>query len=532
MSPPSEQLPFSEERQDAILGHLLTKETLFRQTVDIIKPSWFMDGLAFKVWESAVNWWGKYNYFPSLDEIRASETWRLETQQLKVKLGRKLEQTLERAGNYRWESLKEELTNWLRARAYQDATNRSTDLFNAGKFDESYAVMDSALKYIASTTFENNLSYDFTNWRTNFERRQLEFSNALSFGSSTLDRLLLPIAKGNGSLLRGDTTIILAGQNVGKTTAMVTVAAHNILQGKHVLFLTHEGVDDDIAEKVMCSILNVNKDEMMGTLAKTPEGAAQIDQAAAYCKRYLVYIANNKAGNTVEEVASLIRREQEKRLTSFGRGFDMLIDDYPAKLGSRLIEHGVFQKRNVDEYVYNHFIALALELKFHALLAIQANRDGNRVNSRVKTSRGSVEDRLLIPEDVHESFGPMQGATNIITGNRGPEDERLGYITWYLAKSRSSSKGWAVCCKSNYNNAITHSDSLGCTFYRGNAPLGDQVEEMFRSNMNIEIPDAYRKIRDGGKPGKKAEDQLKLEVPAPQPVPTSVPGVPMTVVAP
>lgn len=263
---------------------------------------------------------------------------------------------------------------------------------------------------------------------------------------------------------------------------MITIIRHNLMRKKSVLFITHEGRPDDIMTKVWCSMTGLTKDEIY-LKYKTEEGRRILDKTLAYIKTYLTYIPMNRAGLTVEDVEIIVRKKQEERLAQTGKYYDMVADDYPAKLITNLARNGSLQKRNMDEYVYNQFVQLGLEYNSHQLLVIQTNREGSKINK-------GKEDRLLQMEDVNESFGVMQLATNVITINRDDLAEANSRMTFYLAKCRSNEKGYAVVCRSDYSRSVTHSDSYGYTSYRGCATLSDKVDDLIKQYENRMIPSA------------------------------------------
>jgi hypothetical protein len=196
----------------------------------------------------------------------------------------------------------------------------------------------------------------------------------------------------------------------------------------------------------------------------------------------------------VEDVAAAISLEQEQRIAETGKGFDLVIDDYPAKLLSENMKFSQFQKRNLDEYTYNQFVQLALQYKFHMLVAIQSNRVGARINKGQK----GVEERLLTMEDANEAFGPMQISTNVITVNRDPWSMANDFLTFHIGKSRGSETGQAIVCKSDYAHAITHSESLGGFWYKGTVPLGALIESYYAQFKGEEVPfSSFKKIIGG-----------------------------------
>lgn len=471
----------NRERQSAVLGHLLVNNQFFKQAVDRIEHSWFNDAIAGKVWQAKQNFWRKYKRIPSEVELEASEDFRLETQSGRNQMHARLVEARGMTVHYGLDALLDELTPWLHSRHFHEGITQAQVLFNAGDYPAAYARMEDKLKLIRSTSFEERAAFDFENYSQFFEQGTQELHGALSFGIDVMDRLLLPAAWENGQqgggLMRGDQTVLLAPTNVGKTTTMTTIGAHNVWHCKDTLFIAHEGTERDLVMKMWCSMLNVNAAQVL-EMYKTEDGRRVMDHALKFMTRYYRFVHMPRPGLTVEEVGSAIRRLNDERIAQFGKGFDLVINDYPSKLVSEGLRHGQFQKRNMDDFVYNYFVQLALDLNFHSLVAIQANRTGAKINRGHK----GMEERLLVPEDVNEAYGPMQTATNVITINRPPWYETNGYVCFYVGKSRSNEKGWAVMCKSNYKNCITHSNGLGAIHYRGDVPLTDQVDTLFQKH--------------------------------------------------
>lgn len=486
-----EQLPFNTPRQDAVLGHLLTNDTFFKQCKDRIKPEWFIDGYAQKVFIGKCNFFKILSRCPNRAELLSCDDFAVESMNTRNMLHAKMVEAENMAKLHGLDTLVPELTKWFHSRVFQEAIGRSQTLYNNGKFPEAFALMTDRMKYINSSQFVEEKTYDFSNFQNHIARRETEVKSAISFGISAVDRIMLPLGEGKGSLLPGDTTLLMAPTNIGKTSSKITIAAYNVMKCQPTLLLTHEGVDDDIAEKMVMSMMGLNRAQVFALFKdQSGEGYRLYQRYLNFLNRWFTYLPMNKPGLSVEEVIATVQHLQEARKSKWGDKYKLLIDDYPAKLGSQSNQFGQFQKRNMDEYVYNCFVQLALEEKFHNLLSQQINRTGSKINRGQK----GFEHRLLTPEDANESYGPSQLATNIITENRSPSDERLGFITYNICKSRGNAKGWVVVCRSEYEKCITHSDKLGCTWYHGDVPLGEVVDSMFVAYFNQEIP--YKAIKD------------------------------------
>ncbi len=168
---------------------------------------------------------------------------------------------------------------------------------------------------------------------------------------------------------------------------------------------------------------------------------------------------------SVEQVVGAIRRKADEQISRTGRPFDLVVDDYPAKLTTDEAREGKMAKREKDEIIYMQFNRLAEEYGWHSLTAIQTNREGSKINRSYK----GFEERLLAMEDVLESWGPMADTSNVFTCNRNAMAKAYDYMILNNCKSRTSATDWAVVCESMFANYISHSESLKACWYQGNA---------------------------------------------------------------
>jgi len=480
IEPAKISLPFATNKQIAILGHLLKNDKFFAQCADRIDPAWFLDPYCTKVYGAKVKFFRDFNRSPSIEELRNLPVFLTEDQATRNKVNEIIRLSELQAKEYGLDALRPELTDWMHAQYFEIGFRKAYQLYKGKDTKVAYSTVDQMVQDIKTTQFEQDSEESFTNYMEEMEQSRVEYSNALTVGLGVFDRLLTPKAQ-HGSLLPGDLSIILAPTNTGKTTAMITTIIQNIVNQKHVLFITHEGRPTDIKEKLRCCFLGVTATELLD-MYKTAEGRTRLDHCTKWMARYLCYVPMNKAGLTVEEVAATVRRKQEERCAKFGRGFDMLVDDYPAKISTQQAAKGM-SKRERDEIVYNYFEQIGLQYKMHVLCAIQTNREGSKVN------KGQREDRLLTMEDVQESWGPMTCATNVWTINRSPHDKAFNRLIYYIDKSRSSETGFAVVCKTNFACSRTHGDDMGATFYRSASTYADKLDQYLDQYVGNELPE-------------------------------------------
>jgi len=489
-------LALSEAKQEALIGHMLVDERLFRECKPQIKPEWFVGGWSGTLWKAMVEFWDHHEKFWTLPELKDSKSFRVADQATRNGCYAHIIRCQGRVEEFSANILLEELTNWLQARMLYNSVKEIEVHYQKGQFDQAIGVTRRFVREVDRANFgAQDRPIDFTDFGF-FDEEEIEAQNALTFGNDVMDQLLLKKrVEGGGGLVRGDLTVIIAPTNVGKTTFCTTIARHNVMRKRNVLMITHEGRKGEIVEKFWCGFLGVNAAQLT-KMRRTPEGHRKLLVAAKIINRYFKFVPMVHTGQTVEEVVAKIQRLQDQQVAEYGEGFDLVVDDYPAKLNTNAFKKGSEQWRHKIEEAYQYFADLGLEYNWHTVAPIQTNRIGSKVNKRQK----GEEKRLVTLEDVAESYGSMTVAANIVSLNRSPEDERNNIVTFLIDKSRGNAKGVAVVTKSAYDNAITHDNKHGAVWYYGHSHMMDNirtvllsdyrgdVHEFIRAHANQELP--------------------------------------------
>lgn len=486
----ADALPFEPKQQDAILGYALVNKDFFVQIKDRVKSSWFIDPWTAKAFDAYAKFNTKYGHEPKSDD----EFFLLEDLYVLPPLERaKTKAAVVRArnetANYSIDVLRNGLTGWLQSRIYHQYVNQSATLFNSRKFTEAKGVLSTAVKELQDISFEGRAPADWLDPRALFQSITQAGTHAMTLGHPLLDKMLDPECL-SGSLKWGDSTVLLAPTNVGKTTVAITAAVANLMAGKKILFVTHEGQKADIQEKIWQNLLRMTKSEIRPTmLSDNPAHMALVQGVAKTLAQNFVYIDYQKPGTTVEEVVSMISQHQQRLIAQTGKGFDMFVDDYPALLGAGGVSNLRMERRHKDAYVYRYLVDWAGENKVHGLYSIQTNREGSKKNRRT----GGYENKqtLVSLEDVQEAYEVTNSATNLITINRSPEDQRDDRTIFLICKSRSSETNIAVACRSDFRRARSHDAQLPATWFRGTESL-EHLDSLLVEYANREVPHNYK----------------------------------------
>lgn len=484
----AEALPFSEKKQGAVLGHFLINARFYQQARHRLRPGWFLDPNAGKVVLAKNKFYDEMKRIPSTEELTEWGDFATEEPKVREAMRRTVQKSIAETANFGLDAVSQELQNWYQAVIFKDAASEAARLFNNRKFEQCYLLLDKKMDEIRTARFVDDHEYEWDNFSQDIEQEMADRANACTLGMPLMDRALLPDGPA-GSLLPGDQTIILGSTNTGKTRVMTSIVRHNLVSRRSILWIVHEGRDNDIAMLLRCSLLGVTRGELF-EMMHTAEGRARIAKATMLIKKYVTFVPYMKAGMTVEDIEPIIRNKCEERAArNNGKTFDLFVSDYPAKLTTKLAQGGHMPPRLILDYVYNYHVNLAGEYRYHSLVGYQTNRAGAQAQSGHGNKDTSASPRLLVMEDAAEAYGPMQTATNVITLNRPPELKARGLLTFNFCKSRSGETGIAVCAKADYGRVMTHSKDAGAISYRGSSTMIDQLDTYMGQYLNGAVPE-------------------------------------------
>jgi len=453
---------FTEKQQDAIIGWMLKERHFFINCIIHLERHYFVNPMNGAVFQAMLDWNTTYKRAPSIEELKGSFN-RSHHNEF-TKYHDRINMCISSISDFGIDALSREMTGWMRTIKLAKSITEAEKLYNSKAFSQAYDFVAKKSAEINKTTFEQDQRVVFGDALTFFSDRIEEHKDCLTIGHPDFDILLREEARKenakrdsrrpsdwtNGGLVKGDTTIILGPSNSGKTTTLTSIIIPNILNNKHVLYFTHEQKWEDIKTKLFMNACRATQTELKNP---TPEMKRVMDYVGSKLDEYLVYIPWIKAGKMwVEDVINEITLQQELLKADKGTTFDLLINDYPGKLKSKEMKGR--QGWEESDYVYDQFVNAATEWRFHAILPVQTNREGYKVN------RGdSADGRVIDQADTSGSFGIMQKADNVITLNRSPKEQALNIMRFYISKSRTQGAQTTFATKTDFARSSTHGPS-------------------------------------------------------------------------
>jgi replicative DNA helicase len=443
--PENGQLNFSEEFQEAIVGHCIKDFKFFLKCYGKIKATWFTKnillGSIFDQLCKAYDHYGRHIY--SVEEFKNYTFFMEQEESQRQKYYHTIVICEVSSRNFDLAKIERQLTGFLRTAMFKESIEGAAKKYKNQGFDESYDWTLQRLNDIKEATFEDDgYQLSFESPRDWIKQQAARSTDCISTGCKLLDENL------GGGLFRKETCAVMAPSNQGKTMFCITIARNAIKQGKSVLFYIHEGDPEEIRFRLLCSFMGIRRSTAFQWI-DDPEMSICVNRAAEYISSLLTYVPYIRTGGMfVEDVISDMKSRQEERVAKYGSGYDIIIDDYPKKLRSRFrssSKEGLY--RNEVSEVYDNFNHLAVEINTHCFLAVQTNRTGLKINN----DKMDGKSQLLGMEEIDEAFGIAQNMANIITLNRSPVDKKLHILRLNIPKSRNGETDIVVNTRTNYS---------------------------------------------------------------------------------
>jgi len=489
----TQSLPWEKEKQAALLGHILDfqKPDFLLRVKDRLSPAWFLDGYAGKLYGLWCKFYDQNQRVPASPEefLHWDDLCGLSTPD-RTKYKNVMTQAQVLRGHFGLDLLQKELTDWLRCRIYHERVEKSAKYFNSRNVTAAVSVLEEAVQEFNTTQFDGNTACDWDPFRL-MSQIKLNSENALTFGHPVMDKILCPESPGGGLLL-GDMTLLLAPTGTGKTSCCITIGTRNALMGRHVLYVGIEGNTTDLEEKFWMSYTDSTRAQFreLGELAlgKNPLALERIRLAKESMLERLTYLdIDPRNSPSAEEVIGIIRQHLARHRALTGRGYDLVVVDYPGVLTLKSMSNVRMEHREVLSRIYWHFSQLAKTENIHVLAPVQTNRDASRRNRNINGG----DNQVLTLEDIAESFGITHHVANVITVNRSDQDKSRNQISFYVSKCRSAVDGLTVSCTSKYSVCRTHAPNLNAVVIKGGIIMSDRLDSLLKQYNGKAVPEGY-----------------------------------------
>jgi len=365
-----------------IFGNLIENEEYGRKVIPFLKEEYFTDIVDRKIFSIIHEYVGKYNNFPtkSAIEIDLNDVGGLSDDQFKT--AKEVVSGLDKSEDRDVAWLVDNTEKFCKDKALYNALMQSIQIVDDSKKDSiSVGSIPQILTDALGVSFDSHVGHDFLNDAAEryefYHRKEVR----IGFDLDHFNKIT------QGGLPRKTLNIALAGTGVGKSLFMCHGAAHNLMAGQNVLYITLEMAEERIAERIDANLLGVT----LTDLKDLPQAIYYklIGRVKERAKGKLIVKEYPTACAGAANFRHLLNELKIKK------NFipDIIYIDYLNICASSRIKPG----SNVNSYTYIKAIAeelrgLAVEFNVPIVSATQTNRSGF-----------SSSDVGL--EDTSESFG-------------------------------------------------------------------------------------------------------------------------------
>lgn len=400
--------------EKTIFNNLIFNEDYTRKVIPFIKSEYFHDRYSKVVFEIIDSYISKYNSLPSKEVLSIELDNKNGLDELTYKECKSLieEISAERNEVQSNDWLIEQTEKFCQDRAIYNAIHTSIKIMEDPLGHLQKGAIPELLSTALGVCFDTSIGHDYIE---DFESRY-DFYHAkqkrIPFDIEILNKI------SGGGLPTKTLNILLAGTGVGKSLCMCHFAAHNLLAGQNVLYITLEMAEERIAERIDANLLDVTLDD----LKILPKSA------------YLAKMSRLKAKN-------------------LGK---LVIKEYPtASAGSANFRHLInelrIKKNFIPDIVYIDYLNICCSSRIKSsanantyvmIKAIAEELRGLAVEfsipivSATQTTRSGYDNSDVSITDTSESFGLPATADFMLAAITTDELRALGQIMFKQLKNR------------------------------------------------------------------------------------------------
>jgi hypothetical protein len=495
MEQSQQTLHLTDKQKEAVIGWMLKeRDFLLKCRASLTKVHFGDLPLLSDLFETLVDFARAHDRTPTVDEMEGELLHKYPLFEDYNKRKQKLLLCQAATTQIGIDSITPKMNTWLQMTKLREAILAGQADYNKGKYDSALSQMATKMSEAKDADFSGDDRVKLGDPLAFLDKRTESVGDCCTFGHADIDEVLLPgssIKDGDwrsirtstkGGLEKGTMTVIVGPSNSGKSTTIRTIVKQNIMMGKSVLLLVHEQKSDIFQQGIYQAMSNATAKEM-SYVHQNDQLKNKLTAAAQMLETFLYYLHWVKPGkmfveDVMDKIESISQTYKEKEFKSKdgtilkprGKGFDMVVCDYPALLKSRVFMNSRNASPHEEKgYIYRQFQMLAQNMNVHVITPQQSTREG------FKVSRGD-SNRLLDQSDIAEAWAISQIADNVLTINRGPVDKAQNTIKYNLTKSRSGATEYVFVSKTDFGKSASHGPHLPmCVFEPGNECTNEKV---------------------------------------------------------
>jgi len=242
--------------EKTILSNLVFSDNFYRRVYPYLKSEYFEDNNLKKIFDTYSKYVDDYKEPPSVEALKLCVDKRKDLNEDSYKTVMTEVDSLKLDAETNFDFLIRETEKFCQDRDLFNSIRKAILIMDGQDKDADKGSIPELLSQSLSISFDTSIGHDFiedADSRYDFYHKKEE---RMPFDIEMLNKVT------KGGLPRKSMTVLLATTGGGKSLVKCHMAAHYLLTGKNVLYITMEMAEERIAERIDANMMNVSLDEL------------------------------------------------------------------------------------------------------------------------------------------------------------------------------------------------------------------------------------------------------------------------------
>lgn len=425
--------------QNKVLAILMKDRQFLQQVHDIIDPKFFSSDSSQWIAKTVLEYFSKYKSPPTLEVLKVHLD-QIDVDLLKTTVVENIKEVLKHFESEDSDFIKDKTLDFCKNQKLKTAILKSVELLKLGKYDEIKMNVDEAMK----AGSDKNIGHDYIQ---DISLRFVENKrNTIPTPWDIINEIM------DGGLGTGEMGVFVAPAGIGKSMALVNIAAHAAKQGLNVIYYTLELSETYVGARFDSHYTGIPSQDLKFHQEEVTESLKSV-KGNLVIKYYPTKTA------TVNTIAAHI-----DKCIMQGVKPDVVLVDYADLLRDTGVK-GAVRNDIMLGNIYEELRGLAGTYGVPLYTASQANRS-------------ALEEDIIEADKIAESYAKVMVADFVVSLSRKTADKISGTGRWHVIKNRFGPDGLTFPSKMNMATAKID-------IYSENTVLGKEAKIMMQNNDEV-----------------------------------------------
>jgi Kyanoviridae DNA primase/helicase len=247
-----------------VIQHLIVTEEYARKVFPFLVSEYFKENVDRVLFEIIVGYVAKYNKFPSVNEVAIELTENATLSDIEFDQAKEFLSGVRPDPDLNLDWIVDKTETFCKDRAIEIAIGKAAMIIADEKNSSiKREGIPDLLQAALAVSFNVSIGHDYLeDWELRYDSLHAD-TIRIPFHIEFLNRIT------NGGLPPKSLTVILAGTGVGKSMLMCDMAAHNLIYGKNVLYITLELSEEMVSQRIDANLMDIEMELMPGLSKKT-----------------------------------------------------------------------------------------------------------------------------------------------------------------------------------------------------------------------------------------------------------------------